>query len=330
MEANNKHSSSSPRGAPHKSTSLDSLPDRMEAARVDDHVVEKKAKVETNGNGKDDAQDVLMEAVSANDDEDFMTVTLIAKFAKERIVLDGLPLETTIGQVKQIIQQRTRILPKRQKLVGLVALSGGAKGVHDELLLSELKQKGTKATATEEDASETVITHSFILMGTPEEEIFVDPSQRDDLPDVVDDFELDFNAGSQQWLQHVANNENLKQFTEKTAVHIMNPPRTGKPLLVLDLDHTLLDFSSRQIISGPALHQQEATIANMKRPYMNQFLTTCYRHYDLVVWSQTSWYVFKEHYKTTTRWSGRMHASQLSYFSFFHSLLLTGVGWKRN
>jgi ubiquitin-like domain-containing CTD phosphatase 1 len=27
----------------------------------------------------------------------------------------------------------------------------------------------------------------------------------------------------------------------------------------------------------------------MKRPYMDQFLTQCYVHWDLVVWSQTSW-----------------------------------------
>jgi ubiquitin-like domain-containing CTD phosphatase 1 len=36
-------------------------------------------------------------------------------------------------------------------------------------------------------------------MGTPEEDIFVDPSERDDLPDVLDDFGLEFNAGSDEW-----------------------------------------------------------------------------------------------------------------------------------
>ena len=50
-----------------------------------------------------------------------------------------------------------------------------------------------------------------------------------------------------QWLEHVANGENLKKFTEATAVYIMNEPREGKPLLVLDLDHTLLDFSSKTL-----------------------------------------------------------------------------------
>ena len=37
-------------------------------------------------------------------------------------------------------------------------------------------------------------------MGTPEEKIFIDPSDRksQDLPDVIDDFDLDFNAGSDE------------------------------------------------------------------------------------------------------------------------------------
>ena len=68
------------------------------------------------------------------------------------------------------------------------------------------------------------------MMGTREEHIFVDPNEKDDLPDVIDDFDLDFNAGSAEWLQHVANGENLKKFTETTELHIMNQPRSGKPL----------------------------------------------------------------------------------------------------
>ena len=215
------------------------------------------------------------------------SVTLVAKFGKERIHLSGLRPDTTIGQVKDELQIRTRILPKRQKLVGLIAQKGGPKGVHDDLTLSELKLKAAKSSSS---ATNAVITHQFILMGTPEEEIFVDPGERDDLPDVVDDFDLDFNAGSTEWLQHVAKEENLKKFTEKTEIHIMNPPRAGKPLLVLDLDHTLLDFSSRRLQQDDSTHVVgQGMAAQMKRPHMDEFLTTCYQYYDLAVWSQTSW-----------------------------------------
>jgi len=100
-------------------------------------------------------------------------------------------------------------------------------------------------------------------------------------------FDFEFNAGSQEWLSHVANGENLKKFTEKTEVHIMHPPRDGKPLLVLDLDHTLLDFSARSLQNNNSTATTAAQA--MKRPHMDTFLTQCYEHYDLVVWSQTSW-----------------------------------------
>lgn len=212
----------------------------------------------------------------ANEDHSY---TLVAKFGKECHELAGLPACTTIREIKEVIQDRTNILPKRQKLVGLVAVNGGARGVTDELTLDQLKVKGKPSGVS------NVTIHHFILMGTPEEAIFVDPSERDDLPDVVDDFELEFNAGSVEWLSHVSTGENLKKFTAETEIHIMNEPRKGYPLLVLDLDHTLLDFSSRVL-------QQSADddAANfMKRPYMDTFLTQCYPHYDIVIWSQTSW-----------------------------------------
>lgn len=150
-------------------------------------------------------------------------------------------------------------------------------------------------------------------MGTPEEKIFVDPSQKDGLPDIIDDFDLDFNAGSEEWIQHKAKEDNLQKFTESTEIHVIHPPRAAnensnndgttittssaascKPLLVLDLDHTLLDFSSSHLrdngSSAMAIGQSTDAVANqLKRPYMDEFLTWTYKYYDLVVWSQTSW-----------------------------------------
>jgi len=77
---------------------------------------------------------------------------------------------------------------------------------------------------------------------------------------------------------------------------------------VLDLDHTLLDFSRKSIeqastadriaevnsdanmsaaVAGTNTTQE--TIERMKRPFMDEFLAKAYQSYDLVVWSQTSW-----------------------------------------
>lgn len=103
-----------------------------------------------------------------------------------------------------------------------------------------------------------------------------------------------------QWIQHIAKADNLQKFTESTEVHLINPPRgstadnTHKPLLVLDLDHTLLDFSSRTLTENGAtamdIGSSDDAVANrLKRPYMDEFLTWTYKYYDLVIWSQTSW-----------------------------------------
>lgn len=124
-----------------------------------------------------------------------MAVTLIAKWGKERITLDELPPMTTIAQVKMMLSDHTRILPKRQKLIGL---SSGSGKVTDDVPLKDLKAKGSKSTNTSTATATSSIIFQFILMGTPEEHIFVDPHEKDDLPDVIDDFDLDFNAGSDE------------------------------------------------------------------------------------------------------------------------------------
>lgn len=102
-----------------------------------------------------------------------------------------------------------------------------------------------------------------------------------------------------KWIEHKAKEENLQKFTQHTQVHIINPPRissTGKckPLLVLDLDHTLLDFSAKSLTeNGHSEHSigsvDDHIANNLKRPHMDDFLTWTYKYYDLVVWSQTSW-----------------------------------------
>ena len=114
---------------------------------------------------------------------------MVAKFGKEKITLSDLASTTTIGDVKNMLQSHTAILPKRQKLIGLKKNKGASGGatVDDDTSLADLKVKGSKGSE---------IVHQFILMGTPEENIFIDPHLKEDLPDIIDDFDLDFNAGS--------------------------------------------------------------------------------------------------------------------------------------
>jgi ubiquitin-like domain-containing CTD phosphatase 1 len=215
------------------------------------------------------------------------TVTLRAKYGKTRvIVLEDLPAQLTLGQVKELLQEETNILPKRQKLIGLKPRD--TKTIHDQLRLYELAvPTSTNKRTTAITVESTTITYQFILMGTPEADIFVDPSDRDDLPEVIDDFVYNPQDTSALEVLIRTYRARMDQCIAETTIVVMHPPRPGKHLLVLDLDHTLLDFSSRELQRDESTQGHAATV--MKRPCMDDFLTQCYVYYDLVVWSQTSW-----------------------------------------
>lgn len=235
--------------------------------------------------------------------------------------------------------EQTHILPKRQKFIGLTLQKNAVlldhtdkkrcKMIQDEHTLDQIQIKKINDCIKDETTGEIIHAyHSFILMGTPESEIFIDPDDTSSAGNVVNDFDIDFNIGSSEWKEHFVNKQNLIKFTNSTEVHVMNPPREGKKLMVLDLDHTLLDFSSKKIINAPGggtgadstgtgsatvsstdavaagvargsgntsgsgtsnVRSVQDTINQMKRPFMDEFLAQMYVHYDLVVWSQTSW-----------------------------------------
>ncbi len=123
-------------------------------------------------------------------------VTMIAKYGKQKFELSCLPsTSTSVGDLKEMLHEKTGIKPKRQKLIGLKRgiHSFSSAAVDDDTMLSDLKVKGGAVTE-----SSIVVVHQFILMGTPEDKIFVDPSEKADLPSIIDDFDLDFNAGSEE------------------------------------------------------------------------------------------------------------------------------------
>ena len=71
----------------------------------------------------------------------------------------------------------------------------------------------------------------------------------------------------------------LEKLVTRTSIQYIHAPRKKKGLLVLDLDHTLMDFSCRS----------DFVTEMLKRPYMDYFLTTVYAYYDIAIWSQTNW-----------------------------------------
>ena len=154
-----------------------------------------------------------------------------------------------------------------------------------QLLGLTLLQKGTKPTEITPLTSFKMKKPGQLkltMMGTPESSIFVDPSDMDVLPDVVDDFDSEWNAGTEKWFESIRNDVKLREYIDKTDVHFINPLRNNReggryPLCVLDLDHTLMDFSRRVVAE-----RGEEGVGMVKRPFMDEFLISVYRDYDIV------------------------------------------------
>lgn len=164
---------------------------------------------------------------------------------------------TTFGQLKAMIQLITSVLPERQKILGL----SKSTAISDDTLLVCL---GIKVNDS---------AFKFTLMGTPEEELVKLESKKESMNHgVFNDLSCDFSSSTPEW-------HKLQEFASTTTIYFINHPRPHKKLLVLDLDHTILHFTSKEEIASE----------RMKRPYMDSFLSEVYPYYDIAIWSQTHW-----------------------------------------
>ncbi|KAK9502035.1 hypothetical protein O3M35_012642 [Rhynocoris fuscipes] len=115
-----------------------------------------------------------------------------------------------------------------------------------------------------------------MMMGSLEEAILDANTVPTDLPEVIDDFDIE--DGEEVAIEHkdiylAKVDRRIKEYTIK----VLNPPRPGKKLLVLDIDYTLFD------------HRSVAEKGyELMRPYLHEFLTAAYKDYDIVIWSATS------------------------------------------
>ncbi|WVR06359.1 HAD hydrolase, family IIID [Kwoniella sp. DSM 27419] len=172
---------------------------------------------------------------------------------------------------RHLIAQTTGVPVESQKLIRLLPGARGKLGVeHDAKRFRTLGvKKGTK----------------FVLVGTREEERFKDRAGMKS--EVADDFDVTYSggvAGSAQTLtpaEDPRNKRKVAELIDKVPITVMNEPREGKKLLVLDLDYTIVD--TKPLMSG-ALPSRECA-----RPGLHQFLEQVYPHYDIVIWSQTPW-----------------------------------------
>ena len=170
-------------------------------------------------------------------------------------------LEThTVNDLKNELVKLTNVLPERQKLLGLKTNAGQNAG--NDTLLGELKYKpGTR----------------ILMMGTVEAKIESVNKKPENLPEVVDDFDVDKNDEEILLQNREENLAKINRRVKELKVNIMNPPRENKKLLVLDIDYTIFDHVS---------HAEKGS--ELMRPYLHEFLTVAYEDYDIVIWSATS------------------------------------------
>ncbi|XP_053574752.1 ubiquitin-like domain-containing CTD phosphatase 1 isoform X2 [Bombina bombina] len=186
-----------------------------------------------------------------------MTLSLIIKWGGQEFSLSALSEDDTVLDLKHSLKNLTGVLPERQKLLGL---KYKGKPADNHLKLGVLKLKpNTK----------------IMMMGTREEsleEVMGPPPENDD---VVNDFDIE-----EEVVEVENREENLAKISRRVKeykVEILNAPREGKKLLVLDVDYTLFDHRSCA-----------ETGLELMRPYLHEFLTSAYEDYDIVIWSATS------------------------------------------
>ncbi|KAG6543997.1 hypothetical protein Mapa_014621 [Marchantia paleacea] len=163
--------------------------------------------------------------------------------------------DDSVGELKRRICELTNVLPKRQKLLNVKA---GVKPAQDSSLLSQLALKpGTK----------------ILMMGTVEDEIFVDPVSA---PEILDDFELG-EEDTVDIKDVEVNQAKLRRRVDQYKLTLLNSCRPGKKCLVLDIDYTIYDHRST------AENTRE-----LLRPHVHEMLKAVYPAYDIIIWSATS------------------------------------------
>ncbi|XP_041049688.1 ubiquitin-like domain-containing CTD phosphatase 1 isoform X2 [Carcharodon carcharias] len=177
-----------------------------------------------------------------------MSVSIIIKWSGQEYPVTKLTEEDTVLDLKETIKTLTGVLPERQKLLGL-KIKG--KAAEDDVKLGVLKLKpNTK----------------IMMMGSREEcleEVLAPPPDNDD---VVNDFDIEEDV-----IEVENREENLAKIARRVKdykVEVLNQPREGKKLLVLDVDYTLFAATSMKWIEVKMKELGVTTHANYKITFM--------------------------------------------------------------
>ncbi|KAM7363993.1 ubiquitin-like domain-containing C-terminal domain phosphatase 1 [Cochliomyia hominivorax] len=188
---------------------------------------------------------------------DIKEITIVVKWSAKEYPITDLTNQDTVAVLRHEIFKKTQVRPERQKLLNL---KYKGKLAEDSLKLGNLELKPN---------------FKLMMVGSTEADIEDACQKPEDLGEIIDD--LDENETEEETV------ENSSIYLAKVQKRIkeykiteLNPPRPDMHLLVLDIDYTLFDHRS-SAESG----------AELMRPYLHEFLTSAYEHYDIVIWSAT-------------------------------------------
>jgi len=184
-----------------------------------------------------------------------MSVTIIIKWNAKEFTLN-LGEAETVAHLKAKLFELTEVPPENQKILNL---KSEGKPARDENLVSTLDLKVKK----------------FMMVGSAVKLAEKRPAPEEEEFEVVDDLEYDYTQVSV--MEREENIAKLNNRINNLHVDILNPPRPGKKLLVLDVDYTLFDHRS-----------SVETPLELMRPYLHDFLKSSYANYDIIIWSATS------------------------------------------
>ncbi|XP_031563519.1 ubiquitin-like domain-containing CTD phosphatase 1 [Actinia tenebrosa] len=185
--------------------------------------------------------------------------SITIKWSGKDYVIDNLEPNDTIGRLKDVIKDKTGVLPARQKLLGL-KFKGKSPDENTKLKALNLKPN-----------------NKIMMMGTREEKLadVLKPSEELVNNEVVNDFDVEEDE-----VMVENKEENLSKIAKRVSdykINVLNEPDENKKLLVLDVDYTLFD------------HKSSAEYGyELMRPYLHEFLTSAFEDYNIIIWSATS------------------------------------------